>query len=69
MLIWILYLPNQVLKEYEKTISELIADKERDKKALEAEVEFVDGSTLPFTFAYRWLKCSRKRIRRWRTCR
>lgn len=28
----------QVLKEYEKTISELIADKERDKKALEAEV-------------------------------
>ena len=29
---------NQVLKEYEKTISELIADKERDKKALEAEV-------------------------------
>ena len=30
--------PNQVLKEYEKTISELIADKERDKKSLEAEV-------------------------------
>ena len=30
--------PKQVLKEYEKTISELIADKERDKKALEAEV-------------------------------
>ena len=29
----------QVLKEYEKTISELIADKERDKKALEAEVQ------------------------------
>jgi len=28
----------QVLKEYEKTISELIADKERDKKSLEAEV-------------------------------
>ena len=32
------YSPTQVLKEYEKTISELIADKERDKKALEAEV-------------------------------
>ena len=29
---------SQVLKEYEKTISELIADKERDKKALETEV-------------------------------
>ena len=28
-----------MLKEYEKTISELIADKERDKKALEAEVQ------------------------------
>ena len=32
------FLSTQVLKEYEKTISELIADKERDKKALEAEV-------------------------------
>ena len=31
----------QVLKEYEKTISELIADKERDKKALEAEVQLL----------------------------
>ena len=35
---------DQVLKEYEKTISELIADKERDKKALEAEVGQCPGT-------------------------
>ena len=37
-----------MLKEYEKTISELIADKERDKKALEAEVQL-------FSFHSRWI--------------
>ena len=39
----------QVLKEYEKTISELIADKERDKKALEAEVQLF-SLTMDFCF-------------------
>ena len=38
-----------MLKEYEKTISELIADKERDKKALEAEVQLF-SLTIDFCF-------------------
>ena len=62
---------HQVLKEYEKTISELIADKERDKKALEAEVGQATRIIIiiNLTFASRWQKCSRRRIRRWRTYR
>ena len=43
----------QVLKEYEKTISELIADKERDKKALEAEVQLF-SLTMDFCFHGNW---------------
>ena len=67
----------QVLKEYEKTISELIADKERDKKALEAEVrlfsltmDFRFHGNLAFTcFFNRCRRCSRRRSRQWKIFR
>ena len=67
----------QVLKEYEKTISELIADKERDKKALEAEVQlfsltmdFCSHGNFAFTcFFNRCRRCSRRRSRQWKIFR